>query len=182
MLNGDLGATAAAAFAEGADGLARFRLTPLRPVQPMLAQTAASVQDALDRVRPAALEWKLDGARLQVHRLGDEVRAFTRNLADVTERVPEVVETVRRLPVEVAVLDGEAIALDIDGRPRPFQVTMSRFGSRRGVEELRATVSLTCFVFDCLHVDGVDLLDRPARERFAVLADRVPEAVRVPRL
>jgi ATP-dependent DNA ligase I len=182
MLAGDLGAVAAAAIADGAEGLARFRLTLLHPLKPMLAQTAADVQEALERIRPAAVEWKLDGARLQVHRLGDEVRAFTRNLADVTDRVPEVVETIRGLPLEAAVFDGEAIALDGDGRPRPFQVTMSRFGSRLGVEELRATVPLTCLVFDCLHLDGDDLLDRPARERFAALAERVPEGVRVPRL
>jgi DNA ligase-1 len=182
MVAGDLGEVAAAAIADGTAGLAGFRLTPLRPLQPMLAQTAGSVQEALDRVGPAALEWKLDGARLQVHRLGGEVRAFTRNLADVTDRVPEVVETIRQLSLEAAVLDGEAIALDGDGRPRPFQVTMSRFGSRRGVEELRETVALTFFVFDCLHLDGDDLLDRPARQRFAALTERVPENLRVPRL
>jgi DNA ligase 1 len=182
MLAGDLGAVAGAALARGREGLAGFRLTLLRPVQPMLAQTAEDLDQALGRVRPAALEWKLDGARLQVHRLGDEVRAFTRNLADITDRVPEVVEAVRRLPVEAAVLDGEVIALDRSRRPHPFQRTMSRFGSRVAAEELRGTVPFSAYFFDCLHLDGEDLLDRPGRERFALLAERVPEALRVPRL
>src|SRR6266511_15047 len=182
MLAGNLGAVAAAAVAEGQSGLAGFRLTPLRPLQPMLAHTAQDVQEALRRVRPAAVEWKLDGARIQVHRLGAEVRAFTRNLADITDRVPEVVEATRRLPVEAVVLDGETIALYSDGRPHPFGVTMSRFGSRLEVENLRAKVPLSPFFFDCLHLDGQDLLDRPARERFAALAERLPEPMSVPRV
>jgi len=126
MLRGDLGSVASAAIAGGRQGLAAFRLEPLRPVKPMLAQTASGLEQALGRVRPAAVEVKLDGARLQVHRLGGEVRAFTRNLADITDRVPEIAEAVRALPVEAIVLDGEAIALGPGGRPRPFQVTMSR--------------------------------------------------------
>jgi DNA ligase-1 len=127
------------------------------------------------------VEWNLDGARLQVHRLGDDVRAYTRNLADVTKRVPEVVAALLALSVEAAILDCEVIALDERGRPRPFQQTMSRFGSRRGVDELRDAVPLSLFVFDALHLDGDDLLDLPARERFAALA-RLPEGLRVPRL
>jgi len=179
MLSGELGAVAAAALAEGWDGLARFRLTPFRPVKPMLAQSADDLADALARIHPAAVEWKLDGARIQVHRVGDEVRAFTRNLADITDRVPEVVEAVRRLTVQAVILDGEAIALRPDGRPYPFQVTMSRFGSRLGVEELCRTVPLSSFYFDCLHLDGDDLLDRPAEERFLAAAC-LPAASRVP--
>jgi len=181
MLAGELGPVAAAAAAEGRDGLARFRLEPLRPVQPMLAQTAEGTTEALARLGRAAVEWKLDGARIQIHRLGDEVRVFTRNLADVTDRVPEVVSALLALPVEAIVLDGEAIALAGDGRPRPFQVTMGRFGTRAAAE-LRRSVPLSAFVFDCLHVDGDDLLDRPARERFTVLEAQVPEELRVPRL
>src|SRR6266498_2865427 len=145
---GQPGAVAAAALAEGQSGLAAFRLTLLRPLQPMLAHTAQDIQEALRRVRPAAVEWKLDGARIQVHRLGAEVRAFTRNLADITDRVPEVVEATRRLPVEAVVLDGETIALYSDGRPHPFGVTMSRFGSRLEVENLRAKVPLSPFFLD----------------------------------
>ncbi len=182
MLTGDLTKVASAALADGAAGLAQFRLEVLRPVKPMLAQTAENPAAALERTGPAAVEWKLDGARLQVHRLGPEVRAFTRSLADVTERVPEVVDAVLALPVEGVVLDGEVIALRPDGRPHPFQVTMSRFGSSVDVEVQRSSVPLSPVFFDCLHVDGDDLLDRPCAERFVQLAMHVPEALRVPRV
>jgi DNA ligase-1 len=182
MLCGDLGAVAATALAEGAAGLGRYRLDLLRPLEPMLAQSAADLADALARAGPAAVEWKLDGARIQVHRSGGEVRLFTRNLADITGRAPEIVADVLAFPGEAFVLDGEAIALADDGRPRPFQVTMSRFGSRLEVEELRRAVPLTAAFFDCLHLDGSDLLDRPAAERFAALDRFVPERLRVPRI
>jgi DNA ligase-1 len=181
MLAGELGPVASAALTEGAAGLSRFALTVLRPVQPMLAQTADGVEDALGRISPAAVEWKLDGARIQVHRLGDHVRVFTRTLADATDRVPEIVEAVRALPVTALILDGEAIALRPDARPHPFQVTMSRFGSRLDVERQRESVPLSPFFFDCLHADGEDLLDRPAQERFASLAAHLPERLRAPR-
>jgi len=179
MLSGDLARVAEVAVRDGSPGLAHFRLTPLRPLQPMLAQTADDLEDALVRIRPAAVEWKLDGARIQVHRAGDEVRAFTRNLADITERVPEVVEAVRELPVEAIVLDGEVIALGPDERPRPFQATMSRFGSKANIEQLRETTPLSPFFFDVLHLDGDDLIDRPARERLAALAATLPTGLRV---
>ncbi len=182
MLGADLGAVAAAALAEGERGLARFRLRPLEPVQPMLAQTAPDLAGALGRVGRASVEWKLDGARIQVHRSGDRVRVFTRNLADATERVPEIAERALALPAEAVVLDGEAIALREDGRPHPFQVTMGRFASRRGVDELRAEVPLACFFFDVLHLDGEDLIDRPQAERFDALGERVPPDLIVPRL
>ena len=181
MLAGDLAPVAAAALAEGSAGLARFRLTLFRPVQPMLARTAADLDEALGQLGAAAVEWKLDGARLQVHRAGDEVRAYTRNLADVTERVPEVVEAVLALPVDAIVLDGEVIALRADGRPQPFQVTMSRFASRRE-RDGQASVPLSSFFFDCLHLDGDDLIDRPAGERFAALAGASRRACVVPRI
>ncbi len=181
MLAGDLAPVAAAAMTDGAAGLARFHLTVLRAVQPMLAQTADGVAEAMGRIQPAALEWKLDGARIQVHRLGDEVRVFTRTLADVTDRVPEIVDGVRSLPARALILDGEAIALRPDARPHRFQVTMSRFGSRTDAARQRAVTPLSSFFFDCLHADGEDLLDRPARERFSALDDRVPERMRVPR-
>jgi DNA ligase-1 len=179
MLEGDLASVAEVAVREGSGGLARFGLTPLRPVQPMLAQTADDLEDAFVRIRPAAVEWKLDGARIQVHRAADEVRAFTRNLADITARVPEIVEAVQELDVDAIVLDGEAIALGADGRPRPFQETMSRFGSKAKVDELRETTPLSAFFFDLLHLDGEDLIDRPARERLAALQTRLPAELRV---
>jgi len=182
MLSGDLRSVAAAALAGGREALAGFRLKVLQPVQPMLAQTAADLEGALERFRPAIVEWKLDGARLQVHLAGDEVRAFTRNLAEITDRVPELVQVVRTLDVDSAILDGEAIALEPDGRPRPFQVTMSRFGSRVAVEELRRTVPLSLLVFDVLHLDGEDVLDLGARERLRKLGQRLPAELLVPRI
>ena len=181
MLAGELPPVAGAAFAEGSQGLARFRLEVLRPVKPMLAQTAEDVATAIDRTGPAAAEWKLDGARLQVHRLGGEVRAFTRSLADVTDRVPEVVAAVLALPVEAVVLDGEVIALRPDGRPHPFQISMSRFGSSAGKRAEGRPVPLSPFFFDCLHLDGDDLLDRTYEERVAALHRVVPDEARVPR-
>ena len=186
MLAGDLGTVAAAAIGPGAEALERFRLTPLVPVQPMLAQSADDIPSAFARIRPAAVEWKLDGARIQVHRLGDEVRVFTRSLADVTDRLPEIVEAIRRLPIRSAVFDAEAIALRPDGRPHAFGVTMSRFGSRgRGPgdgEQLRAELPLSALVFDVLHLDGEDMIDRPAAERRTALEGSLPPALRIPRL
>ena len=138
----------------------------------MLAAPGDDVDAALAKTGPAAVEYKLDGARLQVHRRGDEVRAFTRSLDDITARVPEVVEAVLALPARELVLDGEAIALKPDGRPYPFQVTASRFGTRRA----DATAPLTPLFFDLLHVDGEDLIDRPGAERAAALDALVPAA------
>jgi DNA ligase-1 len=148
----------------------------------MLAQSAGDVAVALVRLGGlAAIEWKLDGARLQVHRRGSEVRAFTRTLADVTERVPEVVEEVLALEADAIVLDGEAIALHPTGRPRPFQASMSRIGSQLDVDRQRAATPLSAFYFDVLHLDGEDLLDEPGAARAERLAAVVPDALRVPR-
>jgi DNA ligase-1 len=182
MLRGDLGAVAEAAIREGSAGLSAFKLEVGRPVLPMLAQSADNVAEALQRAAPAALEWKLDGARSQVHVLGSEVRVFTRSLDDITARVPELIEMARGLPVQSAVFDGEVIALQPDGRPHPFQVSASRFGSRLDVDRLRAELPLTPFLFDILHLNGQDLLDQPLLERHAALASAVPEALRVPRI
>jgi DNA ligase-1 len=176
MLRGDLGAVASAALGEGATALAAFQLEVGRPIAPMLASTAPDLEAALAKTGPAAVEWKLDGARIQVHRDGDSVRIFTRTLDEVTARLPEVVEAALALPARSFVLDGEAIALREDGRPHPFQVTGSRFASRSG-----HTVLLTPMFFDLLHLDGEDLLDRPGSERAAALSALVPEPWRVPR-
>ena len=181
MLAGDLAAVAEAALTRGRAGLAGFRLEVLRPVRPMLAQTADGIAEALERVGPAGIEWKLDGARLQVHRSGDDVRAFSRSLADVTERVPEVIAAALSLPVTSIVLDGEVIALRPDGRPYPFQVSMSRFGTSGDGGEGAERVVLSPFFFDCLHLDGDDLLDRPYAERGEMLARVVPGDRRGPR-
>ena len=178
MLAGRIDEVARVALTEGPDGLAGFGLELFRPVKPMLAGTAPDIAAALERTGVAALEWKLDGARLQVHRQGDTVRAYTRSLAEVTDRVPEIVTAVRALPVDAVVLDGEVIALRPDGRPHPFQVSMSRFGSSGE----GSTVPLSPFFFDCLHADGEDLLDQPASERTTVLERVVPAEQRTERL
>jgi ATP-dependent DNA ligase I len=177
MLRGDLGAVAEVALADGAPGLSAVGLEVGRPIQPMLAAPGDDVDAAIERTGPAAVEYKLDGARLQVHRRGDEVRAFTRSLDEITRRVPEVVEAVLALPARELVLDGEAIAMRDDGRPHRFQVTASRFGTRTGA----ASVPLTPLFFDLLHLDGEDLIDRPGVERAAALDELVPAAGRVPR-
>jgi ATP-dependent DNA ligase I len=183
MLRGDLGVVAAAALAGGAAGLSGFRLEVGRPVLPMLAQPADGVDAALAKIgADAAVEWKLDGARIQVHRSGADVGVYTRSLDDITARVPEVVEAALALPVSTVVLDGEAIALRADGRPEPFQVTASRVGSRGDPTALRARTPLSPVLFDVLHLDGADLLDASGAERAAALAGVVPAPLRVPRV
>ena len=176
MLRGDLAAVAEAALGEGPAALERFRLEVGRPVRPMLARPARDVAEAVGSLGEAAIEWKLDGARVQIHRRDDEVRVYTRSLDDVTARVPEIVDAALALPVSAVVLDGEAIALREDGRPEPFQVTSSRFARTQEKE-----VPLGLFVFDVLHAGGEDVLDRPSAERAALLAELVPEAKRTPR-
>jgi len=177
MLRGDLRDVAAAALHDGPGALGRFRLEVGRPVRPMLARPAKDVDDALGRLGEAAVEWKLDGARVQIHRRDDDVRVYTRSLDDVTSRVPEIVEAALALPVSSAVLDGEAIALRPDRRPEPFQVTGSRFARQQERE-----VPLSLFVFDVLHADGEDVLDRSGAERAELLSELVPEAQRTPRV
>src|SRR5712691_72342 len=150
MMAGNLGVVARAALGDGEAGLAQYQLQLFRPVQPMLADAASTLRDALSVDAPAAVEWKLDGARIQVHRSDDRVAVYTRNLNDVTAAVPEVVEAVAALPSRELALDGEVIALTSDGKPLSFQVTMSRFGRRLDAEALRAELPLTPFFFDLL--------------------------------
>jgi DNA ligase-1 len=181
MLGGDLPTVAAAALTGGQPALAEFTLTAGRPVGPMLAQTSTGVADALERLGGTAIfEAKLDGARVQIHRDGEQVSIYTRSLDDVTDRLPEVVEAARALPVRTLIADGEAIALRPDGRPDRFQVTASRFGRRAGRDAVEAPLSV--FFFDVLHVDGVDVLDLPTTERLARLDAIVPATQRVDRL
>jgi DNA ligase 1 len=181
MFSGHIGEVARAALDEGTDGLARFSLRLFKPVSPMLAGSAEDVEDALERLDEASLEYKLDGARIQVHKGGQDVRIFTRQLQDVTDRLPDVVEWARTLPVREAVLDGEALAIRPGGRPHPFQVTMRRLGRSKEVETLRRELPLSPFMFDLLYVDGGSLVDRPYRERSRQLIETV-SAVAVPRL
>src|SRR5207302_50517 len=166
MYSKSLGAVARAALLEGADALRRFQLELFSPVAPMLAQTAADVGEALTELQgEVAFEWKMDGARIQVHKGADEVRIYTRALNDVTGALPEIVAVARTLPGRTLVLDGEAIAFDAAGRPHPFQITMRRFGRKLNVEQLRAELPIKAFFFDCLRLDALSIADRPGRER-----------------
>jgi DNA ligase 1 len=182
MLAGSMTAVASAALREGRTGLARFSLELFRPIRPMLAQTAADVAEALDGLGEAHLEYKLDGARVQVHKSGHDVRIFTRELNDKTEAAPEIVEAVAALAVKEAIFDGEAIGLTPGGMPQPFQVTMRRFGRKLDVDAIRDNLPLHAHLFDCLYVDGEPLIDRPQRERFGALAKVLPPAMAIPHL
>jgi DNA ligase-1 len=182
MVAGNLRVVARAALAEGAPGLSRFAVALHRPVQPMLASPADDIADAMARLGTAALEWKVDGARVQAHKSGDDIKVYTRGLLDVTASVPEVVEALQGLPAHELILDGEAVALAAGGAPLPFQVTMRRFGRKLDVARMRAELPLAVFFFDCLHLDGTPLIERPARERFDALAQALPAALVIPRL
>jgi DNA ligase-1 len=182
MLTGAIAPVARAALAEGKAGLARFAIELFRPLRPMLAQTADDVTDALARLPQASFEYKLDGARIQLHKSGGDVRLFTRELNDVTGAAPEIVELIGRLPIESLILDGEAIVFRPDGMPQPFQITMRRFGRKLDVAAMRESLPLSGYFFDCLYVDGHPLIDRPQDERFAALAAALPRAAVIPRL
>jgi DNA ligase-1 len=182
MLAGALAPVARTALVEGEDALSRVAFQLFQPIQPMLADSAADVDAALAELGEASLEYKLDGARIQVHKGDDAVTVFTRNLRDVTAAVPEVVEIVRALPAREMVLDGEAIALRPDGTPQPFQVTMRRFGRKLEVERLREELPITPVFFDALYLDGQPLADEPHGRRIAALGRQVPARWIVPRI
>ncbi|MGE9697234.1 MULTISPECIES: ATP-dependent DNA ligase [unclassified Streptomyces] len=181
MLRGALVPVARALLAEGRAALGAFRLTVGRPVRPMLAATAGSVAEALAALGSCAVEEKLDGIRVQVHRDGERVSVWTRTLEDITERLPEVVEVARALPVERCVLDGEVIAYDEAGRPRTFQEIAGRTGSRTDVAKARALVPVVPVFFDVLLVGEQELLDAPFARRHRELAALVGEEHRVRR-
>jgi DNA ligase-1 len=168
MLSGDLTRTAEIAMASGEEGLREVGFELFRPILPMLASTAESVGEAVESFDRASVEWKLDGIRIQIHRRGEEVRIYTRNLNDITQTLPGIVEAVHRLPVRQAVFDGEALWMSADG-PAPFQDTVSRIDSEAPPE------GIVTFLFDLLHVDGEDLLDMPLIERAARLEEIAPE-------
>ena len=175
---GAIAPVAAAALAGGTTALAQFSVQLMQPVLPMLAQPAEDMRAALAALGTALVEWKLDGARVQVHKRGDEVRIYTRNLNDVTSRAPEIVAAVRAAAARELILDGEAIALRADGRPHPFQVTMSRFGSQQ--DPRAAERPLSVFFFDCLLRDGTVLFDHATRERRAALTAALPTTLVTP--
>jgi ATP-dependent DNA ligase I len=172
MLSGDLAQTAEIAITEGEEGLREVGVEIFRPIFPMLASTAESAADAVESFERASVEWKLDGIRIQIHRRGDEVRVYTRNLNDITETLPGIVRAVRELPVAQAVLDGEALWMTRTG-PAAFQETVSRIDSEAPPE------GIVTFLFDALHVDGDDLLDVPLEERAARLEAIAPD-LRIP--
>jgi ATP-dependent DNA ligase I len=188
QLSGSLPAAAAAALGAGdeadaaAAALRAVSLQVGRPIRPMLAAAAPTVGAALDRISPAAVEWKVDGIRVQVHRTGSGVRVFSRTLDDITHRVPEIAQAALGLTVSDVVLDGEAVALRADGRPHPFQVTSARAASQSGAAGEAGPVPLSLFLFDVLHLDGTDLIDVPAHERFSRLAAVTPAELVIPRL
>lgn len=182
MMAGSLPAIAEAVFERGANGLAQFDLQLFRPVQPMLAGTAEDVTEALGTLGEPALEYKFDGARIQVHKSGDQVAIYSRQLNEVGGAIPEVVEAVRALPAHDLILDGEVLSLEASGCPQPFQVTMRRFGRKLDVERMRADLPMHPFWFDLLYLDGSPLLDQPQGERFAQLRRLSPAEALVPNL
>jgi len=182
MMAGDLPSVAKAALSGNAAELAAFATQLFRPVHPMLAGSAEDAAVAIKELGEAALEYKLDGARIQIHKSGNQVAVYSRRLNDVTAAVPEVVELVRTLPARELILDGEVIALRENGTPHPFQTTMSRFGSRLNIDRSRTDLPLTPFFFDLLYLDGSSLMDESARRRVAALHDLVPAPTMVPRL
>ena len=182
MMAGDLPSVAKAALTGGGAELATFATQLFRPVQPMLAGSAEDASEAIGELGEAALEYKLDGARIQIHKSGDQVAVYSRRLNDVTAAVPEIVELVRALPARELILDGEVIAMRENGTPHAFQTTMSRFGKRLEVSRARGEVPLTPFFFDLLHLDGESIMDEPGRRRLAALLDVVPPSMVVPRI
>ncbi len=182
MMAGDLGAVARAALERGEGGLGTFSVRLFQPVQPMLADTADTIEAALHSLGESALEFKMDGARIQVHKGGSDVRVFTRNLRDVTPAAPEIVEAVQALPARELILDGEVIALANDQSPHPFQFTMRRFGRKLDIDRLRHELPLSAFFFDCLYHDGQPLIDEPQSRRFAALTNAAPASLVIPHI
>ena len=182
FVDGSLGRVASVALIRGEAGLSDFRLAPGRPILPALAQPCDDVAEALQQLGTAALEYKMDGARVQVHKVGSDVAVFTRALRNVAAAVPELVECVSALDVREVILDGEVLAFRRDGRPHPFQTTMRRFGRKLDVAGVRRELPLTPYFFDCLYLDGETLIDAPGRERVRALAATVPAPLRMPRM
>jgi len=182
MLAGGAAAIARAVLERGEPAIAQFDIQLFRPVQPMLAQTAEDVTDALEELGEAAFEYKFDGARVQAHKSGDDVVIFSRGSNDVSAAVPEVVSAVRALPAENLILDGEVLSLDPQGRPQPFQVSMRRFGRKLDVESLRADLPMSPFWFDLIYLNGASAIDEPQARRFAELEKLAPQKTLVPHL
>ncbi|MGH9640314.1 MAG: ATP-dependent DNA ligase, partial [Bryobacteraceae bacterium] len=182
MLAGGVVPLARPVLDKGEAGIAQFDVQLFRPVQPMLAQTAEDVRDALEELGEPALEYKFDGARVQAHKSGDRIAIYSRRLNDVTVAIPEIAEAVRGLPATELILDGEVIGLDASGRPRPFQTTMRRFGRKLDIPALRREVPVQPFWFDVVYLDGAPLSDEPQERRFAELERLAPQTAIVPHI
>jgi len=182
MIAGGIGAVASVALREGAAGLDRFAIALFQPLAPMLAQPADDIEDAMARITMAALEWKLDGARVQVHKRDDETRIYSRTGNDVTAAAPEIVATLANARARTLILDGEAIALRDGGAPYAFQDTMRRFGRIQDIDAMRASMPLSVFFFDCLRRDDIDLVGSPASQRYTAMSDVLPSELLIPRL
>jgi len=181
-IGGGIAGIAASALTRGAAGLGQYAISLFQPLSPMLAQPADDVTDALARIAMPALEWKVDGARVQVHKSGDELRIYTRAGNDVTAAAPEIVSAVRSAKAQTLILDGEAIALKQTGAPYPFQDTMRRFGRELDVDAMRGTMPLSVFFFDCLRHDDGNLIALPGSARFDAMAAALPSELLIPRL
>jgi DNA ligase-1 len=173
MVTGDIGEVAAIAKARGEQGLKKLRFQPFRPIKPMLAQTAKDVQDALKELGgEAAFEYKLDGARIQIHKSGSEVRVFSRRLTDVTDSLPEIVEQVQNeIRTKEAILEGEVIAVGEDGNPMLFQHLMRRFRRVHEIDKMLKEVPVKLYLFDVIYIDGQSLASMPYTERRNQLAE-----------
>jgi len=182
MLRADVAEVAEIARSRGRAGLDSLRLELFRPLLPMLAQPAADLDDALSQLPRPILEYKLDGARVQIHKQGETVRVYSRQGNEVTAAVPEVVAAAADLSARELVLDGETLAVAADGRPQPFQTTMRRFGRHSDDPALREHLPLKVFCFDCLALDGEPLIDAPTRERHLALTDALPAELIIPRV
>jgi len=182
MVAGGIAAVAASALTDGAAGLSRYAIALFQPLAPMLAQPADDIADAMARIPMAALEWKLDGARVQAHKSGEDVRIYTRTGNDVTAAAPEIVSAVQRSSAQALILDGEAIVLKPGGAPYAFQDTMRRFGRVLDIDAMRATMPLSVFFFDCLRRDDQDLVPTTAAARFEAMSAALPSELLIPRL
>ncbi len=182
MFSGDIGTVARTALEEGLKGLSRLQPQLFQPVAPMLANAAEGEEEALARWGQVACEFKVDGARIQIHKDGEEVRVFTRHLREVTERVPEIIAAARAFRLDKAIFEGETFAARPDGRPLPFQTTMRRFGRVQEIARMMREIPLTSYFFDLLYLGGEPLFDEPYRKRVNLLSEGVPSEYHIPRI
>jgi len=182
MFSGDIGEIARVAGEEGIAGLSHIQPELFHPISPMLANPAEGEAEALERLGEAGWEYKIDGARVQIHKEGEKVQIFTRHLKDVTESIPEIVELAKTFPFESGILEGEVIALRENGSPLPFQTTMRRFGRIQEVKRMQKEIPLTSYFFDLLYLDGNPLFNTPYRDRFELLSKKIPSKYMIPQI